>query len=125
MKKLDKMTYVSEAEKVISQLPLNKRGDFFISSNQMRNILTMINELYDMVRTRTEKLLSEDIQSHVQYVKLKLIYAAGRDKDVRAFLNSASLIEYMDSVGNSRDELVLLCHYTEALVAYHRYMSKN
>lgn len=125
MKKLDKMTYVSEAEKVISQLPLNKRGDFFISSNQMRNILTMINELYDMVRTRTEKLLSEDIQSHVQYVKLKLIYAAGRDKDVRAFLNSALLIEYMDSVGNSRDELVLLCHYTEALVAYHRYMSKN
>jgi len=124
-KKLDKKTYVDEAEKAIEHLPRDKRNPnkikIRLTSNQIRNILSLINELYDMVRTNTEKTLSDDVQSHVQYVKMKIIYAAGRDDTVKDFIEKSSLISYLNGIDDSREDLILVCHYMEALVAYHRY----
>ena len=74
-----------------------------------------------MVRTDTEKVLSDDVQSHIQYVKMKIIYAAGKDNAVKTFLEKSSLISYLNGIGDSRDDLILVCHYMEALVAYHRF----
>lgn len=123
MAKLDKKTYVAEAEKVILSMDRDKKnsGKISLSVNQIRNVLSLVNELYDMVRTNTEKILSDDVQSHVQYVKMKLVYMAGREKTVKELMNKSKLLDYMDSIGNSRDELILVCHYAEALVAYHKY----
>ena len=58
-KKLDKKTYVDLAEKVIAELPRDNRdaNKIQLSTNQIRNVLSLINELYDMVRTDTEKVL--------------------------------------------------------------------
>lgn len=122
-KKLDKKTYVDLAEKVIAELPRDNRdaNKIQLSTNQIRNVLSLINELYDMVRTDTEKVLSDDVQSHIQYVKMKIIYAAGRDNAVKNFLEKSSLISYLNGIGDSRDDLILVCHYMEALVAYHRF----
>lgn len=122
-KKLDKKAYVDLAEKVIAELPRDNRdaNKIQLSTNQIRNALSLINELYDMVRTDTEKMLSDDVQSHIQYVKMKIIYAAGRDNAVKTFLKKSSLISYLNGIGDSRDDLILVCHYMEALVAYHRF----
>lgn len=121
-KKLDKKTYVDEAEKAIGNLPRKKNNNNIkLTSNQIRNILSLINELYDMVRTNTESVLSDDVQSHVQYVKMKIIYAAGRDDTVKDFIEKSSLISYLNGIDDSREDLILVCHYMEALVAYHRY----
>lgn len=122
-KKLDKKTYVDEAEGVIAKLPRDKMdsGKISVTTNQIRNVLTLINELYDMVRTNTEKVLSEDVQSHIQYVKMKIIYAAGKEPQVKDFVKKSSLINYLNGVENSRDDLILVCHYMEALVAYHKF----
>lgn len=122
-KKLNKKTYVDEAENVIAELPRENRdaNRIQLSTNQIRNILSLINELYDMVRTNTEKVLSDDVQSHIQYVKMKLIYSAGKEKTVKDFIERSSLISYLNGIGDSRDDLILVCHYMEALVAYHRY----
>ena len=122
-KKLDKKTYVDLAEKVIAELPRDNRdaNKIQLSTNQIRNVLSLINELYDMVRTDTEKMLSDDVQSHIQYVKMKIIYAAGRDNAVKTFLEKSLLISYLNGIGDSRDDLILVCHYMEALVAYHRF----
>ncbi len=122
-KKLDKKTYVDLAEEVIAELPRDNRdaNKIQLSTNQIRNVLSLINELYDMVRTDTEKMLSDDVQSHIQYVKMKIIYAAGRDNAVKTFLEKSSLISYLNGIGDSRDDLILVCHYMEALVAYHRF----
>ena len=122
-KKIDKKTYVDEAEKVIGRLPRDSRdrNKISLSTNQIRNVLSLVNELYDMVRTNTEKILSDEVQSHIQYVKMKIIYAAGKDNFVKNFLEESSLIRYLNGIGDSRDDLILVCHYMEALVAYHRY----
>lgn len=122
-KKLDKKTYVDLAEKVIAELPRDNRdaNKIQLSTNQIRNVLSLINELYDMVRTDTEKVLSDDVQSHIQYVKMKIIYAAGKDNAVKTFLEKSLLISYLNGIGDSRDDLILVCHYMEALVAYHRF----
>lgn len=124
-KKLDKKTYVDTAEKVIGELPVKQNGNIEITTNQIRNILSLINELYDMVRTDTESVLSDDVQSHIQYVKMKIIYAAGREKTVKTFLEKSSLISYLNGIGDSRDDLILVCHYMEALVAYHKFNTKE
>lgn len=122
-KKLDKKAYVDLAEKVIAELPRDNRdaNKIQLSTNQIRNVLSLINELYDMVRTDTEKVLSDDVQSHIQYVKMKIIYAAGKDNAVKTFLEKSLLISYLNGIGDSRDDLILVCHYMEALVAYHRF----
>lgn len=126
LNKLNKLDYVKEAEKVISNLSRNKNnGVIRLSKNKIRNILSMINELYEFARVKREDEIDENLQSHIQYIKMKIIYDAGRETTVKEFLDKSKLIEYMDSIGKSRDELILFCHYMEALVAYHKYQTEE
>lgn len=119
--KIDKLNYVDNAEKVIKNLEKDKKGALLLTTTQIRKILSMINELYSMVRKEHSKVMSAELQSHIQYIKMKLIYEAGREKSVKDLLNKADLINIINSIGKDSDNLVLLCHYTEALVAYHRF----
>ena len=123
MKKLDKLTYVKEAENVIKGLKRGNNGKFSLTTNQIRNLLDMMNELYLKIQHSSGVTLSEDVQSHVQYVKMKFAYAAGRDggEPVKELLNRTCLLDQLDQVGESREYLLLLCHYMEALVAYHKF----
>lgn len=118
IKQLDKKTYVKEAESII--LNLVKEKDV-ISTNKIRNMLTLINELYNAVKNQQSNDIDDDIQSRIQYVKMRLVYEAGRDKPVKSFLLKTSLLEFIDDIGKSREKLMLLCHYMEALVAYHKF----
>lgn len=125
MDKLDKIKYVKQAEDVISSLSRDRKRTDVISltSNKIRNILSMINELYELSRMKTEEKMDESLQSHIQYVKMRIIYEAGREKTVKEFLNKSNLLNYIDDIGNSREKLILVCRYMEALVAYHKYQT--
>jgi CRISPR-associated protein Csm2 len=125
MSGLNDLTYVSQAEAVIKQLNKNNRGELKPATNKIRNMLTLINELYDKARYIREDKLNIDLQSHIQYVKMRLIYEAGRDAEVKNLLLKSKLIEYIDSIGNSKKELLKVCHYMESLVAYHRYYTEE
>lgn len=118
MKKLDKKIYVEDAEKII--LGLVKEKDV-ISTNKIRNMLTLINELYNAVKNQQSNDIDDDIQSRIQYIKMRLVYEAGRDKSVKSFLTKTGLLEVIDDIGESKEKLMLLCHYMEALVAYHKF----
>lgn len=50
-----------------------------------------------------------------------MLYEAGRDKDVKYFLEVAKLVEYLKDIGTSRAKLLNYFHYMEALVAYHKF----
>lgn len=117
-KKLDQINYVKQAEQVIESIKYKRH----ISMTALRNLYALICELYDMARFNKSSQLSVDIQSHVQYVKMKITYHAGRDAEVRDFVNKSGIIKYLDAVGSSKNELLLVCHYAEALVAYHKYI---
>lgn len=124
---LEKLTYVSQAESVIKSLVRDQRNpnQIVLTTSQLRNILAMVNELYTSVQYDKCPVLSDDIQSKIQYVKMKIAYNVGRDssreKAVRDFVAKSKLMEYLNMVGNSREKLLLVCNYTEALVAYHKY----
>lgn len=115
---MDKLTYVKDAEKVIQKM---KNEHKTISTNKIRDILALINELYSQVRNQNVQKLNEDLQSRIQYTKMKLVYEAGRDDNVKKFLTCSNLLEYLDQIKDSKETLLLVCHYTEALVAYHKY----
>ena len=119
---LDKLTYVKQAESVIrDEIKKNKFNKPGLSTSQIRNILTMTNELYNTVRFEKEEKLTDELRSHIQYTKMKIAYNAGREDIVKDFVEKSCLMQYLDEVGDSRDKLITFCHYAEALVAYHKF----
>lgn len=119
---LDKLTYVKQAEVVIrEEIIKDNNNKPKLTTSQIRNILTMTNELYNTVRFSNDENISEDLRSHIQYTKMKIAYSAGRDRAVKDFVEKSCLMQYLDEVGDSRDKLITFCHYAEALVAYHKF----
>ena len=71
---------------------------------------------------RKEEVLSPDSQLKLMRLRVRIVYDAGRENDVRSFVERAKLLEYIKGIGSSRDEMIRFAHYMEALVAYHRFM---
>ncbi len=117
MEKLTATNYVDIAESVINSLKTDKE----VTTSQLRNLLSLVNNLYsEVVHSRSEKL-SESIQGKVQYLRLRFVYAAGKDNKVKDFLEKANIIPYLKAIGDNKESLLLFCKYMEALVAYHKY----
>ena len=87
--------YVDRAEKAIKKLiVVNKKGDEIINltTSKIRNILSLVSDLYnDAQRYRSEEL-SEDLYNRVQYLKMRMAYEAGRENTVKEFLKKAEQI---------------------------------
>lgn len=123
-KQKNQLDYVDEAENVIKSIQVKKRnGDFMISltTSKIRNILSMVSEIYNEVIHEQGEKLSEKSQSRIQYLRLRIVYEAGRDKDVRNFVDKAKLLIKIKSIGADKEKFLRFCNYMEALVAYHRY----
>lgn len=73
------------------------------------------------MRLERASILSDELVGRIQYVKMRFVYAAGRDKGVKRFMDRSGLIDCLDSVGNDAEQFRLVCKYMEALVAYHKY----
>lgn len=108
--------YVTRAENVIKNLSKNR-----LTTSQIRNILSMMNEIYNEVIMTNDDKLSESVQSKLRYLKVKIIYAAGRNSDVKTFVEDSQIDQHLDHIGDSREKFILYSHYMEALVAYHRF----
>ena len=122
MVKLQTDNYVEQAEKVMQDLQAAGKGQIKLTTSKIRSILAMVSELYnDAQRLRAENL-SEDLVGRVQYLKMRIAYEAGREGYVREFVKKAAILEEIDRIGRKKEQLLLFCHYMEALVAYHRYL---
>lgn len=122
--KLTKLNYVDEAEKVIKSMikrDKNGRVSIGITTSKIRNLLSMISEIYHDAMHSKEKQLDDDILSRIQYLKMRFAYEAGRDKNVKEFVNTANIFHVMDEIGREKENLIVFCHYMEALVAYRKF----
>ena len=123
--KINIQNYVDEAERAIQGLiRTDKSGKkkLDLTTSKIRNILSMVSELYTDAQHSREEKLSEDMVSRVQYLKMRIAYEAGREpKTVYPFVMEARLLEYVNEIGSSRQNLILFCSYMEALVAYHKF----
>ena len=125
MEKLTELNFADQAEQVIKSLirTNNRSGkqELKPSNSQIRNLLELTTNLYNHARKEKTDVLSTDIQSDIQYAKMKFAYAAGRDKDVKNFVEKSDLMNKVNAIKDSKAELMLFCKYMESLVAYHRF----
>ena len=82
-KQLSDENYVDQAESVIKELydreKENKRNKL-VTTSQLRNILAMVMDIYNQVISEKDETLNEDIIGRIQYLKVKMIYDAGKGK---------------------------------------------
>ncbi len=122
--KINQQNYVDEAERVIKSMArLDKNGKLTISltTSKLRSLLAMAAGLKTDAQHSRGKELSPDMQSRVQYLKMRIAYEAGREPKVKDFVERAELLSYVSEVGADRQKLLLFCDYMEALTAYHKY----
>ena len=121
MEKLTQTNYVDLAEQVISEkIERTKRGDIKLTTSKIRNLLSLVNNLYNETSSSNSDELDDDIKAQIQYVRLRFVYEAGREKDVKDFVEKANILNHIKKI-ETRDDLILFCRYMEALVAYHRF----
>ena len=121
---ISKQNYVDVAEEVIKKLrKQDKNGGYKLelTTSKIRNILSMVSDLYTDAQHLREKTLGEDMVGRVQYLRMRIAYEAGRENSVREFVSAAKILPFIALVGNSRQKLLLFCNYMEALVAYHKF----
>lgn len=114
--------YVNRAEKVILELQKQEGKNYRnFTTSKIRNILSMVNEIYNEVMSDNNEKLSDRIQDKIMHLKVRLIYECGRERIVKKFYDKAGLDEIISSIGDSREKFVSFVRYMEALVAYHLY----
>ena len=113
--------YVDQAEDVIANRLEKKGNNFLLTTSKIRNILSMVTELYDDVIHYPEDKMSADIVERIQYLRLRIAYEAGREASVKNFVEESDLLNQVKKIGSSKKNFLLFCKYVEALVAYHRF----
>ena len=111
--------YVDEAEQVMSN---HMQGSRRITTTKLRSFLALIDDIYNVENLRTGTALLPESQLELMRLRVRVIYDAGRDAEVKTFVEQAKLLSYLKGVGTNRDAMIRLAHYMEALVAYHRYL---
>lgn len=124
---INKENYVDVAEEVISNLKKNN-NKYILTTSQIRNILSMVNEIYNEAIHLQGDTLNDELKTKIQYLRMRMAYEAGRDpggknpNGVYEFIvEKGKLIDNIKTIGNSKENLILFCHYVEALVAYHKF----
>ncbi|TEB14037.1 hypothetical protein Psfp_03238 [Pelotomaculum sp. FP] len=113
--------YTSQAEQIIQELKGSRTYQQFTTS-KIRNILAQVSEIYNDVIAGHDDVLSPDMQSRIEYLKVRLVYECGREPYVvKPFVDKAGLLELLNNIGDSRDDFIKFSRYMEALVAYHRF----
>ena len=121
---LNNRNFADTAEQVILSLQVpDRRGNktLKVTTSKIRNLLAMTNTIYNQAKKERDQELSEALQSDLQYLKMRIAYEAGRDKDVKDFVEKAQLMKHMGSIKADREQLLLFCKYMESLVAYHKF----
>lgn len=118
--------YVDVAEKVILELKgmTNARTgkpELMVTTSKIRNLLSMTADIYNEVVNQKEDKLSADINSRIEYLRVRFLYEAGREKSVKNLVEKAGLIELLKGIKGSRKRFMLFNRYIEALVAFHKY----
>ena len=121
MEPINKLNYVDHAEKVIETLARDKKGNIKLTTSKIRNILAMISEIYNEVVHESGDKLTVKSQERIQYLRLRITYEAGREADVKDFIDNSELLILLKKIGDSKSKFLLFCRYIEALVAYHRF----
>lgn len=88
-----------------------------LTTSKLRGIYGYIMNVYTRIDAPEE---FERYRSEVQYLKVRMAYECGRDRDVKKFIERSYLLNALDAVKNY-DQFKLYCRYAESLVAYFKF----
>ena len=125
---LTEETYVNRAEKVINKLSRSKKivggrekPIKLITTSKIRNLLAIMMDIKNDILESGTETLTPELAGRIQYLKVRMIYEAGRDESVNEFLRISQLIDHVDKNGTSRKNYLLITRYMEALVAFRKF----
>ena len=122
MKIINEGNYSDVAQNVIKTLSQpNKYGRInIISTSQLRNILTMSADIYNQV-VPLEKDLTDEINSRIEYLRVRCFYEAGRERLVKKKKKKSKIPDILREINGEKKNFILFNHYLEALVAFRKY----
>lgn len=126
----DNFDVVTEAEKAIKGLQYKDRYDntkIDVTTSQIRKFLTAVNVVRNKVdlykaKNKGAESLSKELTADIKFLKVNLLYKAGRTAAVKQFMTVSKLNVIIDSIGDSLARFVKFTKYVEALVAYHKFL---
>ncbi len=121
---------VTEAEKAIEGLKYkdkNNRDRIDVTTSQIRKFLTAVNVVRNKVdlykaKNKGAESLSKELTAEIKFLKVNLLYQAGRTVAVKQFMTISKLDVIIDCIGDSLARFVKFTKYVEALVAYHKFL---
>ncbi|WP_293692655.1 type III-A CRISPR-associated protein Csm2 [uncultured Phascolarctobacterium sp.] len=121
---------VTETEKAIKELQYKDRYDNIkidVTTSQIRKFLTAVNVVRNKVdlykaKNKGAESLSKELTAEIKFLKVNLLYQAGRTAAVKRFMTVSKLDVIIDSIGDSLARFVKFTKYVEALVAYHKFL---
>lgn len=123
---LTEKNYVEKAEKAIIELKNRKdkkngKPVEMVTTSKIRNLLAMTADIYNEVLNTQEEKLSAEVCGRIDYLKVRFVYEAGRERTVKSFVNQTEIIQCINEIQGSRKNYILFNRYMEALIAYHRF----
>lgn len=95
-----------------------------ITTSKLRNILSLLTDVYNTEMLSTAETIRPDSRVKLQMARIRIAYECGRDRNNREFkefVDAANLLPWLKAIGNSRMRAIHYFHYLEAIVAYHRF----
>ena len=119
--------YVAEAERNMLRLGIEDTRNpgkyrFDITTSKIRNILSMVSEIYNEELLSLSQELSAKSRAKQQALQVRILYEAGRERSVEEFILKTKLLDYLKQTEDSREKFMDFAKYMEALVAYHLYL---
>lgn len=118
---LTTLNFADKAEETIKNLEKNRNGSLSLTTSKIRNLLSMTNTLYTKAMQLRTDTLEESLLNDIQYLKVRFAYEAGRERNVKDFVEKAEIMKHIEGIGDRKQGLLLFCRYMESLVAYHRF----
>ena len=101
--------YVDAAEKVMLIMKEynaknKKKKSELLTTSKIRNIMSMMAEIYNEAMENDESL-SSDTKSRIEYLRMRIVYEAGRENAVKVFVTAAKLLDGLKDVKGSKERI--------------------
>ena len=127
-KELTEDNYVEVAETAITALSKHvdkKNKPKILTTSKIRNILALNTEIYNDILNEPNEVLSDEFKGRINYLKVRMIYEAGREESVKCFVTESHLLEHIRNIQGNRSKYMLFSRFLEALVAFKKYKFKD
>lgn len=124
MEDLRSDNYADLAERAMMKLKKEKEENRklkLVTTSKIRNLLSMISDIYNEILDKPEEELNERIKDRIAYLRVRFVYESGREPSVMHFVETAGILEYLKQINGKRSAFILFSRYMEALVAYFKF----